>query len=672
MILTTIGLMAGGILLAKKAYLKAKQNKIKHLTPPLQHKQKINSSKEDPEKDNQEKKLNQSLTIALGSIGVAVSGYLFYPPLILLSLPGVIINSQAIFSRGFNHLRKQHAVSIDVLNMLLISVFIVSGHYVLSNIPTTMTAIRRKLVAKVKNNSQNAIINVFKQQPHSVWVFSEGVEIEMSSTLLEKDHIVIVHAGETIPVDGIIISGTATIDQHILTGESQPIEKSEEDNVFAMTVVLTGYVHIRIEKTGEDTTASQIGNLLNQTVDIKTDQQIQVESLVDKAILPTLAISVLSFPFLGISAAGGILNTLPRDNITIAGAVGILNYLNITSKEGILIKDGRVLELLNHVDTVVFDKTGTLTETQPHIEKIHAYDDFTVLDILSYAAAAEYKQTHPIAKAILQEAKNRQLIPLKIDKTSVSIGYGLKASIQNKVIHIGSERFMIQENIFVFSEISEIQTYCSEQGYSLVLIAIDNKIVGAIELHPTLRKETKSIINRLQADKKSIVIISGDHQAPTQALAKELGVDRYYAETLPKDKAKLIKQLQEEGKTVCFIGDGINDAIAIKNADVGISLRGASSVATDTAQVILMDGSLKQLCRLFELAGECKKKLHNTYSIIFIPPLIAISGVLFLHVGFFYTVIINQLGFLTGIANVSIPLLKHHSKRKINDDMSDV
>lgn len=616
-------------------------------------------SEVEQEKSQVEKELNRNLAMALSSMGFAVSGALLYPPLALLSLPGVIVNSRYILSSSYDHLVKQHKVNIDVLNAVIITMFIGTGHYVLANIPFVLTALRRTLVDKVKDDSKGAIIDVFKLQPRLVSVLSDGVEVEIASETLKPDHIVVVHAGETISVDGTIISGTAAIDQHILTGESQPADKGVGESVFALTVVLSGRIYIQIEKTGSETTAAQIGQILNQTVELKTGLQLQAEAMTDSVMLPTLLVSTLSLPIIGVSSAGGVLTAPPRDNMTIAGAIGILNYLNLASKEGILIKDGRTLELLNHVDTVVFDKTGTLTETEPHVGQIDTCDGVEMLELLRYAAAAEYKQTHPIAKAILQCASAHSLTWPKIDSASVIIGYGLRVQVDDKVIHVGSERFMTMEEIPIPSTIREIQADCLVRGYSFVLVAIDRKVAGAIELHPTVRKEAQSIIEGLRKRKKSLVIISGDHEAPTKKLAAKLSIDHYFAETLPENKAKLIEQLQNEGKTVCFIGDGINDAIALKKAHVGISLRGASTVATDSANVILMDESLNQLCRLFDLAQECKKKMNRTYLMIAIPPLFGATGALFFHFGFIYVVLMNQIGFLSGLTNVMLPLLEY-------------
>ena len=256
------------------------------------------------------------------------------------------------------------------------------------------------------------------------------------------------------------------------------------------------------------------------------------------------------------------------------------------------------------MDTVVFDKTGTLTDEQPHVTQIHPWGDYEENEILRYAAAAEYTQTHPIAQAILQEARTRDVYIPAIDEATYRIGYGLTVTADSRPVHVGSFRFMEMEEIFIPPSIREVQAVCHNQGHSLVLVAMDYQVVGAIELHAAVRPEAKAMIQGLrQRNIKHIYIISGDHDTPTQKLATALGIDHYFPETLPESKADLIEQLQQEGRSVCYIGDGINDAIALKKAEVSISFRGASTIAMDTAQVILMDQSLNQLCRGLRARG---------------------------------------------------------------------
>ena len=339
--------------------------------------------------------------------------------------------------------------------------------------------------------------------------------------------------------------------------------------------------------------------------------------------------------------------------------MGMLNFINLASKKGILIKDGRSLELLNQIDTVVFDKTGTLTLEQPHLSQIYICNGVTENEVLRYAAAAEYKQKHPVAKAILQAANEGSLELPEIDESQYEIGYGIKVKINDQIIQVGSHRFMEVEKIAIPVEILTLQKNSHEQGYSTVYVARDKQLVGMLELHPTIRPEAKKIIQQLQQRHLSTYIISGDHEQPTKQLAEKLGIDNYFANTLPQDKANLIVQLQQEGKSVCFIGDGINDSIALKKAEVSISLRGASTVATDTAQIILMDKNLTQLAYLFEHAKLFENNQKSSLASAFVPGVISVGGIFFLHFGVFSALMLYNVSLFAGVGNALLPLIKH-------------
>ncbi len=352
--------------------------------------------------------------------------------------------------------------------------------------------------------------------------------------------------------------------------------------------------------------------------------------------------------------------------------ISVLNFLRIASENNILIKDGRVFESLSQVDTIVFDKTGTLTEEHPHVGKIYTFNESNENELLKYAAMAEYKQVHPIAKAILKKAHEQKLSLPKIDYASYEVGYGIKVNYSNKLILVGSINFMEMEEIAIPEEMKNIKSDCDEHGYSLVIVAIDNQIKGAIELRATIRPEAKNIINELRQRNMSIYIISGDQESATKQLAHELGIKNYFANTLPEKKAHLIEKLQKEGKYVCFIGDGINDSIALKKAQVSISLHGASAVATDTAQILLMDKSLNRLSQLFDLADELNTNLNIGMLTTTIPGIMIIGGALFLHFGIVTSIILSYSGLTAGMLNSMLPLLKHHSNNweqsKINSN----
>ena len=441
-----------------------------------------------------------------------------------------------------------------------------------------------------------------------------------------------------------------------------------------------GKIDVYVEKTGTETTAGQIGELLNQTADQDTAMSLKVLEMYDRFVWPTLALSTVSLPLIGSAGAISLLGSNSTVTTYVSGSLALLNFLNLAAAKGILIKDGRALEQLNRVDTIVFDKTGTLTLEQPHVARIHTLDGMREQDILRFAAAAEARQTHPIARAILAAADELDLSLPAIDQAHYEIGFGLKVRLieddqdpqnasgqtspnmsqsSSPLICVGSGRFMQMEGIDLPVDVQALTEKCQQDGHSLVMVAVDNRLVGCIELQPTVRPEAAQIIEGLRAQGLGLYIISGDQDAPTRKLANELGMSGYFANTLPEAKADLVSQLQEQGHQVAFIGDGINDAIAMRKADVSISLRGATTAATDTAQIILMEGNLNQMLRLLQLAEEFEGNLKRNFHFTAGVSLVAATGILLAGFTFAATEIFYTVSLLGGVGIAMKPLLAH-------------
>jgi len=310
-----------------------------------------------------------------------------------------------------------------------------------------------------------------------------------------------------------------------------------------------------------------------------------------------------------------------------------------------------------------------LTEEIPHVSAIHCADGYSQSEVLLYAAAAEYRQTHPIALAILRAAETQQLSLPRIQDSAYEYGYGIQVTLDNQRLRVGSQRFMKLQAIPIPPELEPIQARGHQGGSSLVYVARNDQLCGAIELQPTIRPEAKQIIHDLHQRQIEVAIISGDHEQPTQQLAHSLGIDRYFAETLPEQKASLVAELQQAGQKVCFVGDGINDAIALKQADLSISLSGASSIATDTAEMVLMDGHLNQLVPLFDLGQEFSRNMRTNYIESLIPGTLSIGGVYLLGFTITTTMTINYVLLNAAIFNAMWPALRHRLKHSdLNSD----
>jgi heavy metal translocating P-type ATPase len=651
-----------GVTLYKRIRQSQKISNPKAILKPKSQQIATNQSQPDEYQIKEERQayqeINHYLIISTTSLVLTTLGALVYSPLTLVSIPLLIYASGYIFSQAYEAITTEHKVSAALIDSILLIGLMTTGYYFATALLYTFYYYSRKLLGKTEDHSRKHLINIFGKQPRSVWIVSNGVELKIPFSQLKINDIVVINAGETIPIDGVIYSGVANIDQHILTGESQPIEKGVDETVFAGTVVLEGQIQIQVEKTGQETAAAQIGKILDKTADFKASMQSYGEKIIDKGALPTLAVSAVTLPILGVRSALSILTASFGYQMRITAPLSMLNFLTIASQNGILIKDGRSLELLSQVDTVVFDKTGTLTEEQPYVGKIYCCANVEESELLVYAATAEYKQTHPIALAILAEVKQRGLNVVAVTQAKYEVGYGIKVSVDENVIRVGSVRFMEMESINIPLEISILQEKGIEQGHSLVFVALNNQLVGAIELYPTIRPEAKQIIARLKQRGLSMYIISGDHEQPTRKLAQKLGIENYFAETLPEDKANLIAKLQKEGKVVCFVGDGINDSIALKKSQVSISLRGASTVATDTASIILMDSHLNQLDHLFAIAESFNANMKNNLNLSIVPGFICLGGVFFLNFGIVTTILLYDASLLVGVWNAMSPSLK--------------
>ena len=602
-------------------------------------------------------KINHELTISLSALGLCIGGHL-YPLLTPLGVIGLAYLSVPFILRGYHELFDKRQIKANVLDAV-ISIALFSLHYFFATaLFFTFYNVSQKLLSKTYDLSKKRLVNILGDMPQTVWLSAQDTEVAISFEKVKIGDILVIHTGELIPVDGIIVSGMGTVDEHKLTGEAQPVEKSTQDVVFASTLVVSGKLHIKVEKAGNDTVAAKIGEVLNHTVDYKSNLQSKGEAVVDKSAAPTLLTSAVTFSLLGPASAAATLLASFGYNMRLIAPMSVLNYLQLASEKGILVKDGRALEQLPRIDTVVFDKTGTLTQEQPIVGKIHCFGRYTEEDILGYAAAAEHRQTHPLAQAIIQEAQCRHIDVAPIEDASYDIGYGIKVKLAGQQIHIGSARFMVLENIIMPDGLAIIQKKCYARGDTLIYMAVNRCLAGAIEIQTAIRAEALQVVQALQAQDINVIIISGDKEEPTQKLAKRLNINQYFAETLPEHKADLIKQLQDSGKHVCFVGDGINDSIALKTANVSISLLGASTIATDNAQIILMDKMLNQLPYLFDLAKNFEDNMRKNMAITILPGFICIGGVYLLHFGIMAAIFLYNMSLAVGVVNASLPKIK--------------
>jgi len=605
-----------------------------------------------------ERQLNRYLVASVASLGSAILG-VFFPPLLLVTLASALYATALILKNGYRAVVHERRLRLDVLGSIYFIASYAGGFFIAGSFGLSAYYLSEKLVLRTQDRSQRSLLNIFEKHPRTAWLAAGDAEVEVPIEQLQAGDVIVVRAGEMVPVDGVVVEGFATIDQHVLTGEGQPAEKEVGDSVLTATLMVAGKMYVRVERTGEETAAAQIVTVLNNTASYQASIVSKGEAVADRSAAPTLVLAAVALPFVGYFYTVTILGSAIGLNIKITGPIAMLNFLNVASKNGVLIKDGRSLELLQDVDTVVFDKTGTLTLDEPHIAEIFSWGGADRDEILRYAAAAEHRQSHPIARAIQAEARARHVEVPAIDAASYEVGYGLTVQMDGRVVKVGSRRFMDREGIELTPDMEVQIDGAQARGHSLVLVAIDAAVAGALEMAPILRPEATEVVARLAERGLDLYIISGDQEDPTREMAEALGIHKFFADTLPEGKSSLIEQLQSEGRSVCFVGDGINDSIALKKANVSMSLRGASTAATDSAQIVLMGEGLRQLPSMFELAHEFNRNMKGGYAVAVGQGVVVISGALLSIVGLISGTAVWLGGLLLGLGIAELPLWRH-------------
>jgi Cu2+-exporting ATPase len=602
--------------------------------------------------------------IASTSLALAAGATFFSPPLVPVSAVIMLYTAIPSYQRARQVLFRERRLGVDVLDSIIFTACLFTGEIFAGAMTAWFLSLGRKLLKSTRAESAKVLLEAVGRQPGMAHVLRDGREIEVTLDEVRKDDSVVVHTGEVVPVDGVIIEGDAILDQHALTGESAPAEKTVRDRVFASTVMLAGKVVVSVERAGKDTASSKISSVLSRTVAYKLRAQSRGEELADKAVIPALGLSALAAGMVGPSGALAVINSDLGTGIRMAAPLGMLTSLTLCAQNGILVKDGRALELMRKVDTVLFDKTGTLTREKPEVGRIICCGRLNEEQLLARAAAAEQKFTHPIARAIIDRYATFQRPLPKLDGSSYKVGYGITVEIEGETVRVGSRRFMEMEKVPMPESIQRELDHMHSEGHSFVNIAVGDKLEGVLELRSSQRPEAEEVVSGLRArGVNHLAIISGDHEAPTRRLAERLGMDRHFAEVLPQDKGRYVELLQSEGRTVCFVGDGINDSIALKKANVSISLRGASTLATDTAQIVFMEESLAKICALKDFSNGLETNVRRSWNLILLPNGFCIAGVFLLGFNIWHSVVFNNASAILALYNGLRPL-RHAAKAR--------
>lgn len=508
-----------------------------------------------------------------------------------------------------------------VLEAMAVGVSLARKDYTAANSTNVMLEIGEYIEETMVHKSDDLIKELAKPSIEEAWieveVEGERTQRRISTSEVKIGDIIIVGAGDTIPIDGHIIDGTASINQVSMTGEAAAVKKERGDRVISGTVVESGCIRIWAEQVGDDTATERIKHYIKSALDEKSAIGLKATRLADKLVPVTLGLAGVSYLLKrDMASVAAVLQADYSCALKLATPVAFKNSLSIAGKNGILIKGTKALENLASVDTFVFDKTGTLTYGDLEVVAINSFDKaWSEDDILNLTASAEEHYFHPVAEAVVKAAQRRGFVHIHHDEVEFIVAHGVKTMINGKEAIIGSRHFLEEDEGISFSKHEKKIEACLRDGRILLYIAYDKKLLGTIGMMDRVRENTKESLEKLRfLGAKEIVMLTGDVEAKAQVLAQELGIDTVYANLLPTDKSSIVQKLKESGKRVAFIGDGINDAPALMNANVGISMYKGADIAKATADISLLKDDIAAVVDAKILANKTMKRIEGNFN----------------------------------------------------------
>lgn len=463
----------------------------------------------------------------------------------------------------------------------------------------------------------------------------DNKEEMISANEICTDDIIRILPGETIPVDGIIIDGETSVDQSIMTGESLPVDKSIGESVFCGTINQFGSIDIKATKVGEDSSLHKLIHMVQEAENKKAPMARIADKCASYLVPVALIIAIIAgFVTKDIIRAVTVLVVFCPCALVLATPTAIMAAIGQATKRGVIIKSGEALEKMGKVDTIAFDKTGTLTLGCLEVSDVISFDENTSNnELLSLAASAESKSEHPLGKAIVDYAKKENISLIDSSDFKMTVGKGIIANINDAKVLCGNEKLLLDYNISLDDKVRNELEALRLQGKASLLIAKNNKCIGVIALSDVLRPEAANMVNKLKNINTETVLLTGDNNLTAQHFAKQVGITQIYSELLPEQKVEKITALQAENHTVCMIGDGVNDAPALKTANVGVAMGSmGSDIAVEAADIALMSDDISNIPYLKRLSNATVKtiKFSITLSmcINFLAVALSILGVL--------------------------------------------
>lgn len=487
-----------------------------------------------------------------------------------------------------------------------------AGHLYFESVAVIITLILlgKTLETVAKGRTSEAIKKLMDLAPKMATVIQDGREITIPIEEVEVGDIIVVKPGQSIPVDGEVVDGLTSVDESMLTGESIPVEKKVGDNVVGGSLNKTGSIHFRATRVGSDTALAQIIKLVEEAQGSKAPIAKMADVISGYFVPIVLAIAVIAGLAWWISGESAVFSLTIFISVLVIACPCALGLATPTAimvgtgkgaEYGVLIKSGEALEIAHKVDTVVLDKTGTITLGQPKVTDVLVFGDIGQDELLRLAASAEKGSEHPLGEAIVERAQEQGMELEALEWFNAIPGHGIEAKLSGSNMLMGNKRLMDERKIDLGEALDQWQKL-AEEGKTPMYIAIDGKLAGIIAVADVLKDSSYEAIKALHKLGLEVVMITGDNQRTAQAIAKQVGIDRVLADVLPQDKADEVKKLQDQGKKVAMVGDGINDAPALAQADIGIAIGSGTDVAMESADIVLMRSDLIDVSTAIELS----------------------------------------------------------------------
>ncbi|MCL5069527.1 MAG: copper-translocating P-type ATPase [Actinobacteria bacterium] len=565
--------------------------------------------------------------------------------LFILTTP-VVFWTGSIFITGAYHsiknkkLNMSVLISTGVLAAYLFSVFITiftggETFFEAAAMLITFVLFGHWMEMKSRRGTSDALRTLLALVPPQATILKEGKEVIIPTSKLSIGDIVLAKPGDKIPIDGEIVNGETTIDQSMVTGESIPVNKKTGDKVIGGSINKTGSVQFKVTQTGSDTALAQIIKLVEHAQNSKAPGQRIADKAAAYLVILAIGAGLLTFLAWYIFGAKGLLPSLTfaisaiviacPDALGLATPTAVAVGTGIGARNNILIKDAATLEQTSKIQSIVLDKTGTITEGKPVVKDVIAMEGISASDLLYFSGSAQKLSRHPFSEAIVSESK-KQNIPLSQDISGFEAvsGHGVKAKIDGRQVLVGTSRFLNDEKIDL-SAIKVISEKLLQEGKTVSIVSLDGRAIGVLSVSDEIKKTAKAAIEGLKRLGIESAMITGDHKIIADSVAKEVGIDRVFAEVLPSDKSNYIKKLQDEGKFVAMVGDGINDAPALAQANIGIAIGAGTDVAIETADIVLMKSDPFDILKAIKLSKATVRKMKENlfwaaiYNVLAIP-----------------------------------------------------